>query len=130
MQHVRPVSQLAVCPLEMDISSVTKGENREKGQKQKAETTKRAYRTQQSVKGLVLLLGEPSDSGVSALLDSTLALADNFDVASVKLAGCTNCLTVNSVLAHHFSFSNVHISYGQIFSRYAGFQCGHAQCSC
>lgn len=57
-------------------------------QQQKAEITKRAYRTQQSVQGLASLLGEPPDSEASALLGSILALADNFDVAFAKIAGC------------------------------------------
>ena len=57
-------------------------------QQQKAEITKRAYQTQQSVKGLALLLGEPPDSEASALLGSILTLADSFDVAFAKIAEC------------------------------------------
>lgn len=53
-------------------------------QKQMAEITKQAYRTQQSMKGLSLLLGEPSNSKISAWSDSVLALADDFDVAFAK----------------------------------------------
>ena len=59
-------------------------------QKQIAEITKQAYWTQQSVKGLALLLGEPSDSKVSAWLDSILALTDDFNVAFAKYQMVSN----------------------------------------
>lgn len=57
-------------------------------QLQKAEISKRAYRTQQSVKSLALLLGEPPDSEASVLLGSIIGLADGFDTAFAKIAGC------------------------------------------
>ena len=57
-------------------------------QQQKAEISKRAYRTQQSVKSLALLLGEPPDSDASVLLGSVIAIADSFDTAFAKIAGC------------------------------------------
>ena len=57
-------------------------------QQQKAEISKRAYRTQQSVKSLALLLGEAPDSEASVLLGSIIAIADSFDAAFAKIAGC------------------------------------------
>lgn len=57
-------------------------------QQQKAEISKRAYRTQQSVKSLALLLGEPPDSDASVLLGSVIAIADSFDTAFATIAGC------------------------------------------
>lgn len=57
-------------------------------EQQKAEISKRAYRTEQSVKSLALLLGEPPASEASVLLGSIIGLADSFDTAFAKIAGC------------------------------------------
>ena len=57
-------------------------------QQQKAEIGKRAFRTHQHVRKLALLLGEPSESEAATLFSSVVSLADSFDGAFAKVAGC------------------------------------------
>lgn len=57
-------------------------------QQQKAEIGKRAFRTHQHVRKLALLLGEPSESEAATLFSSVVSLADTFDGAFAKVAGC------------------------------------------
>ena len=59
-------------------------------QQQKAEIGKRAFQTHQNVRKLALLLGEPSESEASTLFSSVVSLADSFDGAFAKIAGCAN----------------------------------------